>query len=85
MLTFEVNIDDPVSDMLGSENWNRLMAEFRVRKGIEHERIEVKGRIYELTLMETEVNNQSVMKLFLNDVTDLTHPSTSEAQRTPFD
>ncbi len=71
MLTFQVKIDDPVSRMVGSENWNRVMDAFRMHRGVEHEQIEVNGRIYELTLMEAEVNNQSVMKLFLNDVSDL--------------
>ncbi|MCX6074044.1 MAG: EAL domain-containing protein [Campylobacterales bacterium] len=71
MLTFQVKIDDPVSGMIGLENWNRIMESFRVYRGVEHERIEVSGRIYELTLMEAEVNNQPVMKLFLNDVSDL--------------
>jgi diguanylate cyclase (GGDEF)-like protein/PAS domain S-box-containing protein len=71
MLTFQVKIDDPVSQMVGVENWDRLMEAFRVHRGVEHEQIEVNGRIYELTLMEAEVNNQSVMKLFLNDVSDL--------------
>jgi len=71
MLTFQVKIDDPVSRMLGSENWDRIMKAFRAHRGVEHERIEVKGRIYELTLMEAEVNNQYILKLFLNDVSDL--------------
>ncbi|MCX6061743.1 MAG: EAL domain-containing protein [Campylobacterales bacterium] len=71
MLTFQVKIDDSVSRMLGSENWNRIMDSFRVNRGVEHERIEVKGRVYELTLMEAEVNSKSILKLFLNDVSDL--------------
>ncbi|MFA6145224.1 MAG: EAL domain-containing protein [Sulfurimonas sp.] len=71
MLTFQVKIDDPVSAMLGLDNWTRIMESFKVYRGVEHERIEVHGRIYELTLMEAEVNNQPVMKLFLNDVSDL--------------
>jgi len=71
MMTFQVKIDDPVSRMLGVDNWNRIMDAFMVHRGVEHERIEVKGRIYELTLMEAEVNNQHVLKLFLNDVSDL--------------
>lgn len=71
MLTFQVKIDDPVSAMVGLDNWNRIMESFKVYRGVEHERIEVHGRIYELTLMEAEVNNQPVMKLFLNDVSDL--------------
>ncbi|MGZ8548307.1 MAG: EAL domain-containing protein [Sulfuricurvum sp.] len=71
MLTFQVKIDDPVSRMVGNENWDRLMKVFQVHRGVEHEQIEVNGRIYELTLMEAEVNNQSFMKLFLNDISDL--------------
>jgi len=71
MMTFQVKIDDPVSRMLGVDNWNRIMDAFIVHRGVEHERIEVKGRIYELTLMEAEVNNQHVLKLFLNDVSEL--------------
>lgn len=71
MLTFQVKIDDNVSRMLGAENWNRIMDSFRVNRGVEHERIEVKGRVYELTLMEAEVNCKSILKLFLNDVSDL--------------
>lgn len=70
MLTFQVKIDDPVERMVGGENWNRLMKVFRAHRGVEHERIEINGRIYELTLMEAEVNNQSILKLFLNDVSD---------------
>ncbi|MDP3588333.1 MAG: EAL domain-containing protein [Sulfuricurvum sp.] len=70
MLNFQVKIDDSVSRMLGSENWNRIMDSFRVNRGVEHERIEVKGRIYELTLMEAEVNSKSILKLFLNDISD---------------
>ncbi len=71
MLTFQVKIDDNVSRMLGAENWNRIMDSFRVNRGVEHERIEVNGRVYELTLMEAEVNCKSILKLFLNDVSDL--------------
>jgi diguanylate cyclase (GGDEF)-like protein/PAS domain S-box-containing protein len=71
MLTFQVKIDDPVSKMLGIENWDRLMDAFRIHRGVEHEQIEINGKIYEVTLMEAEVNNQSILKLFLNDVTDL--------------
>ncbi|MDD4856273.1 MAG: EAL domain-containing protein [Sulfuricurvum sp.] len=71
MLTFQVKIDDCVSQMLGSENWDHIMEAFRVHRGVEHEQIEINGRIYEVTLMEAEVNNQSILKLFLNDVSDL--------------
>lgn len=71
MLTFHVKIDDPVSRMIGVENWDRLMDAFRVHRGVEHEQIEINQRIYEVTLMEAEVNNQSILKLFLNDVSDL--------------
>jgi len=71
MLTFQVKIDDLVSKMLGVENWDRLMEAFRLHRGVEHEQIEINQRIYEVTLMEAEVNNQSILKLFLNDVSDL--------------
>ena len=71
MLTFQVKIDDPVSRMLGVDNWDRIMETFMVHRGVEHEHIEVNGRIYELTLMEAEVNKQYVLKLFLNDISDL--------------
>lgn len=71
MLTFQVKIDDCVSQMLGIENWNRLMEVFILHRGVEHKQIEINGRIYEVTLMEAEVNNQSIMKLFLSDVSEL--------------
>jgi len=70
MLTFQVKIDDPVSKMVGTENWNRIMNSFRTQQGVKHERINVGECVYELTLMETEVNNQSILRLFLSDISD---------------
>lgn len=71
MLTFEVKIDDPVSKMFTAEIWDGLMATMRSEGGVEREKIEMRGRVYEVTLLEAEVNDQTIMKLFLNDVSEL--------------
>lgn len=71
MLTFGVNIDDPISKMLTQERWDHLMSIFDTHGGVEHERIEVRGRIYEVTLMEVELLGQRILKLFLHDVSEL--------------
>ena len=71
MLTFGVRIDDPISKMLTQERWDHLMQIFNTHGGVEHERIEVHGRIYEVTLMEVELLEQRILKLFLNDVNEL--------------
>lgn len=71
MMTFGVNIDDPIAKMLTPERWNHLMTLFNAHGGVEHERIEVHGRIYEVTLMEVELLGQRILKLFLNDVSEL--------------
>ena len=71
MITFGVNIDDPISKMLTPEIWEHLMQIFHTHGGVEHERIEVRGRIYEVTLMEVELLGQRILKLFLNDVSEL--------------
>jgi diguanylate cyclase (GGDEF)-like protein len=71
MMTFGVNIDDPISKMLTQERWDYLMRIFDTYGGVEHERIEVRGRIYEVTLMEVELLGQRILKLFLQDVSEL--------------
>lgn len=71
MMTFGANIDDPISKMLTQERWDHLMHIFDTRGGVEHERIEIRGRIYEVTLMEVELLGQKILKLFLNDVSEL--------------
>lgn len=71
MFTFGVNIDDPISKMLTHERWNYLMSIFNMHGGVEHERIEVHGRIYEVTLLEVELLGQQILKLFLHDVSEL--------------
>ncbi len=71
MITFGVNIDDPISKMLTPEIWDDLMQIFHTHGGVEHERIEVNGRVYEVTLMEVELLGQRILKLFLYDVSEL--------------
>jgi len=71
MFTFGVNIDDPIEKMLTQERWEHLMNIFNLHGGVEHERIEVNGRIYEVTLMDVELLGQRVLKLFLHDVSEL--------------
>ncbi|MDP3302267.1 MAG: EAL domain-containing protein [Sulfuricurvum sp.] len=71
MFTFGVSIDDPISKMLTQERWEHLMNIFDMQGGVEHERIEVRGRIYEVTLMEVELLGQRILKLFLYDVSEL--------------
>ncbi|MDD5211326.1 MAG: EAL domain-containing protein [Sulfuricurvum sp.] len=71
MLTFGVNIDDPISKMLTQERWEHLMNIFNTQGGVEHERIEVRGRIYEVTLLEVELLGRRILKLFLHDVSEL--------------
>lgn len=71
MMTFGVNIDDPIEKMLTKERWDHLMHIFDTHGGVEHERIEVRGRIYEVTIMEVELLGQRMLKLFLNDVSEL--------------
>lgn len=71
MFTFGVNIDDPIVKMLTKERWDYLMHIFDTHGGVEHERIEVHGHIYEVTLMEVELLGERILKLFLQDVTEL--------------
>ena len=71
MFSFGVNIDDPIEKMLTQERWDHLMKIFNLHGGVEHERIEVNGCIYEVTLMEVELIGQRVLKLFLHDVSEL--------------
>lgn len=71
MMTFGAKIDDPIAKMLTQERWDHLMRIFDTHGGVEHERIEVGGRIYEVTLMEVELLGQRILKLFLNDVSEL--------------
>ncbi|HQT36498.1 MAG TPA: EAL domain-containing protein [Sulfuricurvum sp.] len=71
MMTFGVNIDDPISKMLTPEIWDHLMEIFNTHGGVDHERIKVRSRVYDVTLMEVELLGQRVLKLFLNDVSEL--------------
>jgi diguanylate cyclase (GGDEF)-like protein len=71
MFTFGVKIDDPISKMLTQERWEHLMHIFNIHGGVEHERIEVSGRIYEVTLLEVELLGKQILKLFLHDVSEL--------------
>ncbi|MGD9654615.1 MAG: EAL domain-containing protein [Sulfuricurvum sp.] len=71
MLTFGVKIDDSMSKMLGDSVWEKLMQTLRRHGGVERERIDFDGKVYEATLLEAEVNGQNILKLFLNDVSEL--------------
>lgn len=80
MLTFQVKIDDPVSKMFTPDVWAHLVETVRKHGGVEREQIEINGRIYKVTLMEAEVNNQTILKLFLSDVSELVRLGTQLRQ-----
>jgi len=71
MLTFQVKIDDDAEKMLGDDLWRYLVGKLRQYGGVERERIEVGDEVYEVTLMEADVNGQSILKLFLYNVSEL--------------
>ncbi|MDD5158941.1 MAG: EAL domain-containing protein [Sulfuricurvum sp.] len=71
MMTFQVKIDDPVSKMFPDEIWKHFLHILRTQGGVDKEKVEIQGRMYEVTLIEAEVNNQPIMKLFLNDISEL--------------
>jgi len=71
MMTFQVKIDDSVSKIFPSQIWQKLVEKLRTYGGVDKERIEIREHIYEVTLIEAEVNNQLIMKLFLNDISEL--------------
>jgi diguanylate cyclase (GGDEF)-like protein/PAS domain S-box-containing protein len=71
MMTFQVKIDDPVSSMFPEDIWNTLIHILRTRGGVDKEKIEINDRMYEVTLIEADVNDQPIMKLFLNDISEL--------------
>lgn len=71
MMTFQVRIDQSASKIFPSGIWNTLMGRLRLRGGVDKERIEIDQRVYEVTLIEAEVNEQPIMKLFLNDISEL--------------
>ena len=71
MMTFQIKIDDSVSKMFPAGVWNGLMVTLRMHGGVDKEKIEIADRVYEVTLIEAEVNNQAIMKLFLNDISEL--------------
>lgn len=73
MMTFQIKIDDSVSKMFPEGVWNSLMSIVKTHGGVDKEKIEISDRIYEVTLIEAEVNNQAIMKLFLNDISELIH------------
>ncbi|MDD2265512.1 EAL domain-containing protein [Sulfuricurvum sp.] len=71
MMTFQVKIDDCVSKMFPDKIWQTLLLTLRTQGGVDKEKIEINDRVYEVTLIEAEVNNQPIMKLFLNDISEL--------------
>ncbi len=81
MMTFQVKIDDPVSKMFPNEMWNHFLHILRTQGGVDKEKIEIQSRMYEATLIEAEVNDQPIIKLFLNDISELIRLS-EELQKT---
>ena len=71
MMTFQVKIDDSVSKIFPQDMWKNFMKTLRLQGGVDKEKIEIDGRVYEVTLIEAEVNDQSIMKLFINDISEL--------------
>ena len=47
------------------------MSKLRLQGGVDKEKVEIADRVYEVTLIEAEVNDQRIMKLFLNDISEL--------------
>jgi len=71
MMTFQVKIDDSVSKIFPPAMWESLMNKLRLYGGVDKEKVEIADRVYEVTLIEAEVNDQNIMKLFLNDISEL--------------
>lgn len=71
MMTFQVKIDDSVSKIFPADMWEFLMNKLRLQGGVDKEKVEIADRVYEVTLIEAEVNDQRIMKLFLNDISEL--------------
>ena len=71
MMTFQVKIDDSVSKIFPPDMWKTFMNTLRLQGGVDKEKIEIGDRVYEVTLIEAEVNDQRIMKLFLNDISEL--------------
>lgn len=71
MLTFQVRIDDSVSKIFPDGMWLSLLGSLDTHGGVDKEKINIKDRVYEVTLIEAEVNQQRILKLFLNDVSEL--------------
>lgn len=71
MMTFQVKIDDSVSKIFPADMWEFLMNKLRLQGGVDKEKVEIADRVYEVTLIEAEVNEQRIMKLFLNDISEL--------------
>jgi len=71
MMTFQVKIDDSVSKIFPPDMWKIFMNKLGLYGGVDKEKVEIADRVYEVTLIEAEVNNQRIMKLFLNDISEL--------------
>lgn len=71
MMTFQVRIDDSASTIFPNGVWETLMQSVYIYGGVDKEKIEINNRMYEVTLIEAEVNQQRILKLFLNDVSEL--------------
>ncbi|MFZ2890668.1 diguanylate cyclase domain-containing protein, partial [Sulfuricurvum sp.] len=71
MITFQIKIDDSASKIFPDNGWDFLMDLLRKHGGVDKEKIEIGERVYEVTLIEAEVNDHTIMKLFLNDISEL--------------
>ncbi|MDD2781631.1 EAL domain-containing protein [Sulfuricurvum sp.] len=71
MMTFQVKIDDSVSKIFPPNIWKSFMNTLRLHGGVDKAKVEIGNRVYEVTLIEAEVNEQRIMKLFLNDISEL--------------
>lgn len=71
MMTFQVRVDDPVTKMLPKEVWDKFLVTFRRNGGVEREQLVLGDKVYEVTLVDAEVNGYPFYKLFMKDVTEL--------------
>lgn len=67
---FNINLDDNITKLVSKDLWDKLL-DILLKERILYETVEIQGRHYQIKGHYGTMTNENVIKLFLNDVTEI--------------
>jgi len=70
-VNFNVNLDDEITNMIPNDIWSNLL-KILIRDKVIFETVQIKEKYYQIKGHYGTITGENIIKLFLNDITDMT-------------